>query len=117
MIQRLHTNSRLSRVVIHKDTVYLSGLTADDRSGDVAAQTAQILAKAHSLLTEAGTSRSSLLTAMIWLKDVTQFDAMNEVWEAWIDPAAAPARATVEARLALDDILVEIQFTAATEPS
>jgi len=116
MITRLHKNSRLSRVVIHGDTVYLSGLTADRLDGDVADQTAQILAKADALLAEAGSSRASLLTASIWLKHVVDdFDAMNVVWSQWIDPENPPARATVEANLALPGILVEIQLTGAKE--
>lgn len=116
MISRLHKTSRLSRVVIHGDTVYLSGLTADRLDGDVADQTAQILAKADAFLTEAGTSRASLLTAMIWLKHADRdFDAMNGIWCQWIDPENPPARATVEANLALPNILVEIQLTAARE--
>jgi enamine deaminase RidA (YjgF/YER057c/UK114 family) len=117
MIIRLHSNSRLSRVVIHGGIAYLSGLTADTLDGDVAAQTAQVLAKADVFLTEAGASRTTLLTAMIWLKDISDFNAMNGVWEKWIDPAAPPARATVEANLALPGIRVEIQLTAAVEPA
>jgi enamine deaminase RidA (YjgF/YER057c/UK114 family) len=112
LIKRLHKNSRLSRVVVHGDIVYLSGLTADGLEADIAGQTAQILAKADRFLAEAGASRSTLLTAMIWLKDVADFDAMNAVWENWIDPEAPPARATVEANMALPGIRVEIQLTA-----
>lgn len=113
MTIRLHKNSRLSPVVVHGGLVYLSGLTADTLDGDTADQTAQILAKAQGFLTEAGASRSTLLTAMIWLKDVSDFNAMNAVWEGWIDPDAPPARATVEANLALPGKRVEIQLTAA----
>jgi len=116
VITRLHLNSRLSRVVIHGGIAYLSGLTADRLDGDTADQTAQVLAKAQALLTEAGASRAHLLTAMIWLKDVGDFNAMNGAWETWIDPANPPARATVEANLALPGIRVEIQLTAAVLP-
>lgn len=112
-ILRIGKNERLSRVVVHGGVAYLSGLTADDRQQDVAGQTRQILAKADGYLRDVGATRSSLLSAMIWLRDVSDFDRMNSAWVEWIDKDAPPARATVEAKLALPDILVEIQFTAA----
>ena len=99
--------------MVHERIAYLSGLTADDRQQDVAGQMRQILAKADGYLREVGSNRASLLSAMIWLRNIEDFDRMNTAWVDWIDKDAPPARATVEARLALPDILVEIQFTAA----
>ncbi|MGV0909701.1 RidA family protein [Martelella sp. FOR1707] len=110
-IQRFDTNARLSRVVVHGDTAYFSGLTADDRSKDAEGQTAEILAKADSYLETLGVTRNAVLAATIWLRDIGDFDLMNAAWTAWID--APPARATVEAVLGLPDIRVEIQFTVA----
>jgi enamine deaminase RidA (YjgF/YER057c/UK114 family) len=112
-IARIEKGKRLSRVVIHNGTAYLAGLTAEDRKKDVAGQTAEILAKADELLKQAGSSRSRLLSATIWLRDIADFDRMNPVWERWIDPNEPPARATVEAKLAAPDLLVEIMFMAA----
>ena len=112
-IERYEKNEKLSRIVVHNGTIYLSGLTADDREADTACQTGQILRKAEALLESVGADRSQLLCAQIWLKDVEDFDAMNRVWVDWLDGAEPPARATVGASFALPDILVEIQFTAA----
>ncbi|NTI72273.1 RidA family protein [Agrobacterium rhizogenes] len=113
MIQRFEAGARMSRVVTHNGVAYLAGLTADELSQDVAGQTRQVLAKAEAKLAIAGTDKSQLLSATIWLCDIADFDAMNAVWEEWIDSANPPARATAECRLADDDILVEIVFTAA----
>lgn len=112
-IERHEKNERLSRVVVHNGTIYLSGLTADDKEADTAGQTQQILTKADTLLSSVGADRSKLLFAQIWLKYAGDFDAMNRVWVEWLDGAEPPARATVGATFALPDILVEIQFTAA----
>lgn len=112
-IQRIATTERLSRVVVHQRVAYFSGLTADDRNQDITGQTRQILAKADGFLRELGSNRSSLLVATIWLRSISDFDAMNAAWVDWIDKDEPPARATVEATLGLPDILVEIQFTAA----
>jgi enamine deaminase RidA (YjgF/YER057c/UK114 family) len=112
-IERFDKNERLSRIVVHNGTVYLSGLTADDKNTDTSDQTKQILQKADTLLERAGTDRSKLLCAQIWMKDVEDFDAMNKAWVTWLDGAEPPARATVGATFALPEIRVEIQFTAA----
>lgn len=112
-IVRIESNDRLSRVVIHRDVAYLSGLTADDGSATIAEQTRQVLRKADFYLGAANSGKSRLLSAQIWLRDIADFDAMNSVWREWLDGIAPPARATVESRLALPDLLVEIQFTAA----
>ena len=112
-IERQDTGPRMSRIVVHGDTVYLAGLTADDTSADVKGQTQQILAHIDAYLKKAGSDKSKLLTAQIWLRDIATFSQMNEAWEAWVDKKNPPARATVEARLAGDRILVEIMCTAA----
>jgi enamine deaminase RidA (YjgF/YER057c/UK114 family) len=113
MIQRYEPGKRMSRVVTYNGVAYLAGLTADDLSADIEGQTSEVLAKADARLASAGTNRSRLLTATIWLRDIQDFDAMNRVWESWIDPSNPPARATAECRLAYPDILVEIILTAA----
>jgi len=112
-IQRFENGSRFCRVLSHNGTVYLAGMTADDTSGDVIQQTRDTLAKLDHYLAMAGSNKSQLLTAQIWLRDIADFDRMNEVWDAWIDRAAMPVRATVEARLAGDAYRVEIMVTAA----
>jgi enamine deaminase RidA (YjgF/YER057c/UK114 family) len=112
-IRRIDPGPYLSRAVVCGDFVFLAGLTADDRSEDVAGQTRQILSKIDHYLAEAGSSRARLLSAQIWLKDIGTWEAMNRVWSAWIDKANPPARATVEAKLAGDDYLVEIMVNAA----
>ncbi|CDX50967.1 conserved hypothetical protein [Mesorhizobium plurifarium] len=112
-IERHEKNDRLSRIVVHNGTVYLSGLTADDKEADTAGQTWQILRRADALLGSVGADRSQLLFAQIWLKDAGDFDAMNKVWVDWLDGTEPPARATVGASFALPNIRVEIQFTAA----
>jgi enamine deaminase RidA (YjgF/YER057c/UK114 family) len=111
-IQRIDPGPYLSRAVVCGDLVFLAGLTADDRSQDVAGQTEQILRKVDHYLAEAGSDKSHLLSAQIWLKDIGAWDAMNRVWVAWIDRTNPPARATVQAKLAGDDYLVEIMATA-----
>ncbi|MBZ9996176.1 RidA family protein [Mesorhizobium sp. BH1-1-4] len=112
-IERFEKNERLSRIVVHNGTVYLSGLTADDKNTDTSDQTQQILEKADALLRSVGADRSKLLFAQIWLRDVQDFDAMNKAWVKWLVGAEPPARATVGASFALPEIRVEIQFTAA----
>jgi enamine deaminase RidA (YjgF/YER057c/UK114 family) len=103
----------MSQAVVHGNTVYLQGLTADDASRDVKGQTAQILAKIDALLAQAGTDKSKLLSANIWLTDIGAWSQMNEVWDAWVSPGNAPARATVEAKLAAPGLKVEIMVQAA----
>jgi enamine deaminase RidA (YjgF/YER057c/UK114 family) len=96
-IERLHCGPRMSQVVIHDNkTVYLAGQVATHAEGkNVAAQTQEILALIDALLGEAKTDKSKLLSATIWLTDMATFDEMNSVWERWVAPGTAPARATV----------------------
>lgn len=114
-ITRLESTTRLSRVVVHNGTAYFSGLTATNRGGGIEEQTAEVLAKADDLLAKVGADRTNLLIAQVWLRDIGDFSGMNAVWEAWIDPDHPPARATVESKLAADDIRIEIRFTAAVD--
>jgi enamine deaminase RidA (YjgF/YER057c/UK114 family) len=112
-VKRLHVGPRMSQVVIHGDTVHLAGIVADDPVPSVGEQTRQILAKIDGYLAEAGTDKSQLKTANIWLTDIRTFDQMNAVWDGWVSAGNTPARATVEARLAGTGFLVEIMVTAA----
>jgi enamine deaminase RidA (YjgF/YER057c/UK114 family) len=112
-IKRIDTNKLMSKAVISGDTVYLSGLTASDRSLDVKGQCKQILDGIDNYLAQAGTDKSKLLSAQIWLTDIGTWADMNEVWVAWIDSANPPARATVEAKLAVPELSIEIMVTAA----
>lgn len=112
MITRYESTGRLSKVLVANGFAFLSGLTAKDRSGTVAEQTADILAQIDEYLAMAGTDKSRIVTGNVWLKDVSTFNEMNFAWESWVDRDAPPARATVEARLAHEDILVEIQVQA-----
>ncbi|TCT02245.1 RidA family protein [Aquabacter spiritensis] len=113
-IKRLETGVRLSHAVVHGGTVYLAGQVAQDRSKDVGGQTAEVLAQIDALLAAAGTDKSRILSAQIWVKDIkADFAGMNAVWDAWVPKGEAPARATVQADLAAPDILVEIMVVAA----
>jgi enamine deaminase RidA (YjgF/YER057c/UK114 family) len=112
-IQRFDNGPRFCRVLSHNGTVYLAGMTADDTTGDVIQQTHDTLAKIDRYLAVAGSDRSKLLTAVIWLRDIADFDRMNAVWDGWIDRTCMPVRATVEARMAGDSYRVEIMVTAA----
>lgn len=112
-IARHNAGPRMSQAVVHGDTVYLAGQVASDPSAGVKGQTEQILKKIDTLLTSVGSSRSKLLSATVWLANMGTYDEMNAAWDAWVDPANTPARATVEARLASPKYLVEIAATAA----
>lgn len=113
-IERKRGNHRMSQIVTHGGLVYLAGQVASGAPGEsVAAQTRDVLARIDQFLAEAGTDKSKVLTASIWLTDIATFDEMNAVWDAWLAPDAAPARACVEARLAAPQYTVEIMVTAA----
>jgi enamine deaminase RidA (YjgF/YER057c/UK114 family) len=115
-IDRYQVGKRLSGLVINRasGTAYLAGQVADDPSADITGQTEQVLAQIDDLLFEAGTDKSKLLSATIYLPDIGDFAAMNAVWEKWVVPGHTPARATVEAKLAAPQYRVEIQVIAAT---
>lgn len=112
-INRHHTNQRMSQIVIHGDTIYLAGQVADDASADIKTQTEQVLQKIDNYLAEAGSERSKILSAQVWIASMGHFSSMNEVWDAWVPEGHAPARACIEARLANPDLLVEIGIVAA----
>ena len=112
-IQRIENGARFCRVLSHNGVVYLSGMVAENVSGDTAAQTQSVLDVIDRALAKAGTDKSKLLTATVWLRDIADFDLMNAVWDRWIVPDAMPVRATVEAKLASDKLRVEIMVTAA----
>ena len=112
-IDRRHVGPRMSQIVVHGDTVYLAGQVADDPSADVAGQTRQIVEKIDRYLAEAGTDKSKLLSATVWLSDIKTFNEMNGVWDAWVAQGNPPARACVEAKLAQPQYRVEIGVIAA----
>ena len=114
-IERRHIGKRLSGLVIHhgSGTAYLAGQVADDPTADVSGQTRQVLALIDGLLAEAGSDKTKILSAIIFLPDIGDFAAMNAVWDAWVPQGETPARATVEARLANAAYRVEMQVVAA----
>ena len=112
-IERIKPGPRMSQAVVHGGVVYLAGQVADDPSADVAGQTQQILAKIDALLAEAGSDKTQVLSANIWLADIGTFGQMNQVWDAWVPQGHAPARATVESKLAAPQYTVEIAVIAA----
>jgi enamine deaminase RidA (YjgF/YER057c/UK114 family) len=117
-IKRIATDARRSRAVAYNGIVFVGGQTADDRSQDIRGQTQQALAKIEKFLAEAGSDKTRLLTAQIWVKDIKgDFAGMNEVWEAWTAPDSAPTRATAQCEMGSPDVLVEIIVTAATASS
>jgi enamine deaminase RidA (YjgF/YER057c/UK114 family) len=112
-IQRFHVGKRLSDMVVHAGTIYLAGQVADTTTKDVTGQTQEVLAAIDRLLAEAGSDRTKILSAQIFLPDMADFAAMNAVWERWVVPGHAPARATIEAKLANPAYKVEIMCIAA----
>ncbi len=113
-IQRFETGTRMSQAVVCGGFAFLAGQVAVDAPGaPVAAQTKNILNRIDALLSKAGSGRERILSATIWLADIASFQEMNAVWDAWVPEGQAPARATVEARLAEPQYAVEISVTAA----
>ena len=113
-IQRFDTGPRMSQVVIHGDTVFLAGIVASNAGGQsVTKQTQDVLSIIDGHLKKAGSDKSKLLTATIYLTDMKTFAEMNAVWDGWVSAGNTPARATVEARLASPQYNVEIMVTAA----
>jgi enamine deaminase RidA (YjgF/YER057c/UK114 family) len=113
MIVRKHSNARMSRIVIHNSTIYLCGQVAATRNADITVQTCETLDKIEHLLEEAGSDKNHILSSTIYLKDMADFAAMNEVWDGWIDEGCAPARACVNAVMASPELLVEMSVVAA----
>ena len=115
-IQRINTNERMSQVVTHGDTIYVAGQVAlEAPNASVAGQTSDILKRIDRLLAEGSSNKSKLLSATIWLASMDHFNEMNGVWDAWLSPGDAPARACVEARLAAPQFTVEIAVIAAVD--
>jgi enamine deaminase RidA (YjgF/YER057c/UK114 family) len=113
-IARIGVGPRMSQAVVHGDTVYVSGTVADKMAGkSVAEQTAEILGLIDGVLAKAGSDKTKILSATIWLTDIKTFAQMNSVWDAWVASGHAPARATVEAKLAAAPYNVEIACIAA----
>lgn len=111
-ISRSETGQRMSQIVRHNDTIYLAGQVGD-ASKDITGQTQDMLAKVEARLAEAGTDKTRILQATIWLANMQDFAAMNAVWDAWVPEGHAPARACGEAALATPELLVEVIIVAA----
>ncbi|MDX2503973.1 MAG: RidA family protein [Gammaproteobacteria bacterium] len=113
-ITRLGTERRrMSKIVIHNDTIYLCGQVAKNSDTDIKVQTRTMLEKVDDLLKQAGSDRKHILSATVYIKDMKDFAEMNGVWDAWVIEGHSPARACVEARLARAELLVEISVVAA----
>ena len=113
-ITRLGTERRrMSKIVIHNNTVYLCGQVAKDADAGIKEQTDTMLEKVDDLLKQAGSGREHILSATIYIKDMKYFAEMNEVWDAWVIEGFSPARACLEASLARPELLVEVSVIAA----
>ena len=112
-VQRFHVGPRLSETAVHNGTVYLAGQVPDDLTQDIKGQTAQVLAMVDRLLAEAGSDKSRILMTQIFLADISEILAMNEVWDAWVPAGNTPPRATVQAAMANPAYKIEIVVTAA----
>jgi enamine deaminase RidA (YjgF/YER057c/UK114 family) len=112
-ITRYHVGPRLSETAVHNGTVYLAGQVPDDTTEDIRGQTAQVLAMVDRLLAEVGSDKSRILMTQIFLADIGDITAMNEVWDAWIPAGNTPPRATVQAKMANAAYKIEIVVTAA----
>jgi enamine deaminase RidA (YjgF/YER057c/UK114 family) len=113
VLTRYDSNNRYSKAVISNGFVFLAGLTAEDLSGDIEAQTTAVIKQIDDYLARAGTSKEKMVSVNIWLTSMKDAPGMNKVWEKWVTPGIVPARATVESALATPDTLVEIMVQAA----
>jgi enamine deaminase RidA (YjgF/YER057c/UK114 family) len=112
-IQRFDVGTRLSEMAVYNGVAYLAGQVPADASADMAGQTRQVLAAVDALLARAGTDKSRILMCQIFLADLSDFPAMNEVWDAWVSAGHTPPRATVQAKLAKPQWRIEVVVTAA----
>ena len=113
MIQRFDVGTRMSEMAVHNGVAYLAGQVPDDATAGIDGQTRQVLAAVDALLARAGSDKSRILRAQIYLADLADFAAMNAVWEAWVTAGHAPPRATVQAALARPQWKIEVVVTAA----
>ena len=113
MIQRFDAGKRMSEATVHGGIVYLAGQVPEDTSADAEGQTRQVLAEIDALLAQAGSDKTKILMAQIYLADIADFAAMNTVWESWVVAGHTPPRATVQAPLAKPQWRIEIVVTAA----
>jgi len=112
-ITRTDSTPRMSRIVEHNNTIYLCGQTAKDANTDIKEQTITTLEKVDELLEKAGSDKKHILSVTIYVRDMKDFAAMNEVWDTWVEDGYQPARACVEARMARPELLVEMSVIAA----
>jgi enamine deaminase RidA (YjgF/YER057c/UK114 family) len=112
-LHRFHVGDRLSEMTVYNGTIYLAGQVANNASADIRGQTAQVLAQVDKLLAEAGSENAHILMCQIFLADMADFAAMNEIWDDWVAPGDAPPRATVQATLARPEWKIEVVVTAA----
>lgn len=113
MVQRFDVGARLSEMAVHNGTVWLAGQVPGDATQDMTGQARQVLAAVDALLARAGTDKSKIVMAQIFVKDLAEFPAFNAVWDAWVVPGHTPPRATVQASLAKAEWKVEVVVTAA----
>lgn len=114
MIKRINTGELVSQAVIHNNIVYVSGLTAPDKTKGIEDQTRQVFKRIEDVLNLVGSDKSKILTATIWLADFETRSAMNEIWKAWLPSAALPARAAMEVELG-EGVLIEVMVQAACD--
>ncbi len=112
-VDRIESGTRMSRIVVHNGTAYLCGQVAKDETADIRGQTRSTLEKVEELLATIGSDKSRILSVTIYVADMADFQAMNEVWDGWVEPGQAPARACVEARMARPELRVEMSVIAA----
>lgn len=113
MIQRFDIGTRLSEMAVHNGTIYLAGQVPDDATQDIAGQTRQVLGMVDTLLARAGSDKTKILMAQVFLADLADYDGMNRAWDAWVPAGHAPPRATVQAKLARAEWKIEVVVTAA----
>lgn len=113
MIQRFDVGHRMSEMAVHNGVAYLAGQVADNATADIRGQTAQVLAAINALLVQGGSDKTRILRAEVFLADMADFAAMNEIWDRWVAAGHTPPRATVQAALARPEWKIEIVVTAA----
>jgi enamine deaminase RidA (YjgF/YER057c/UK114 family) len=112
-LQRFHVGPRLSEMAVHNGTAYLAGQVPESPGKDIRGQAAEVFAAIDALLAQAGTDKSRILMAQVFLTDLADFEGMNAVWDAWVVPGHTPPRATVQAQLARPGWRIEVVVTAA----